>query len=309
LPEALGVSQSTAWRMGHALRLLMARDHPLGGTVEIDEFHFGAKPQRDADRPRLGRGRKGQPRTDKTPALAIVQRPASLETETPAGEARTVVVADLSWAEAEHVLEAAVDPTAHLMSDEKTFVSVGTAFGAHDTVRHSQREYVRGEAHANSAGGFNDRVRRTIAGVFHHISPEHADFYFDEAGFRWAQGTVAGTAQRRTRKGRTVLRTLSARIWTRTTVSGCPARSATPEMPPSPRPMGRRSGSPNLRSIAARRVDSSPAPRFHARGAYRERRCRQLDPPPIHSAICRRSIVSMAAVRTATEVSKSISRY
>ena len=42
LAEALGVSQPTAWRMGHALRLLMARDHPLGGTVEIDEFHFGA---------------------------------------------------------------------------------------------------------------------------------------------------------------------------------------------------------------------------------------------------------------------------
>jgi hypothetical protein len=66
--------------------------------------------------------------------------------------------------------------------------------------------------HANSAEGFNDRVRRTIAGVFHHISPEHADFYFHEVGFRWAQRTVAGTAQRRTRKGRTVLRTLWARI-------------------------------------------------------------------------------------------------
>jgi hypothetical protein len=25
--------------------------------------------------------------------------------------------------------------------------------------------------------GFNSRVRRTIAGVFHHISPQHADLY------------------------------------------------------------------------------------------------------------------------------------
>src|SRR4051794_16856813 len=77
LAEALGVSQPTAWHMGHALRLLMARDHPLSGTVEIDEFDFGGKPRRDADRPRLGGGRKGQPRTEKPPALAIVQRPAS----------------------------------------------------------------------------------------------------------------------------------------------------------------------------------------------------------------------------------------
>lgn len=213
LAEALGVSQPTAWRMGHALRLLMARDHPLSGTVEIDEFHFGGTPRRDADRPKLGRGRKGQPRTDKTPALAIVQRPTSLETGAPAGEARATVVANLSHAEAERVLEAAVDPDAHLMSDEwKAFLSVGTAFRAHDTVRHSQREYVRGEAHANSAEGFNDRVRRTIAGVFHHISSKHADFYFYEVGFRWSQRTIAGQAQRRTRKGRVVIQTLWARI-------------------------------------------------------------------------------------------------
>lgn len=59
LAEALGVSQPTAWRMGHVLRLLVLRDHPLGGTVEIDEFHFGAKPRRDPNPPKLGRGRKG----------------------------------------------------------------------------------------------------------------------------------------------------------------------------------------------------------------------------------------------------------
>ena len=38
LAEALGVSQPTAWRMGQALRLMVAREAPLTGTVEIDEF-------------------------------------------------------------------------------------------------------------------------------------------------------------------------------------------------------------------------------------------------------------------------------
>jgi hypothetical protein len=72
-----------------------------------------------------------------------------------------------------------VGPSAHLMSDEwKSFSSIGEAFAAHDTVPHRDREYARGTAHANSAEGFNDRVRRTVAGVFHHISPRHADVYF-----------------------------------------------------------------------------------------------------------------------------------
>ena len=46
------------------------------------------------------------------------------------------------------------------MSDEwKSFVSVGEALAAHDSVRHSEREYARGTVYANSVEGFNDRVR------------------------------------------------------------------------------------------------------------------------------------------------------
>jgi hypothetical protein len=50
------------------------------------------------------------------------------------------VVNDLSDHEARRVLSDTVDQSAHLMSDEwKSFVSVGEAFSAHDTVRHSER--------------------------------------------------------------------------------------------------------------------------------------------------------------------------
>jgi transposase-like protein len=59
LAEALGVSQPTAWRIGHALRLMLARENPLGGTVEIDEFFLGGRPKKKPDEPPPGRGRKG----------------------------------------------------------------------------------------------------------------------------------------------------------------------------------------------------------------------------------------------------------
>ena len=71
---------------------------------------------------------------------------------------------------------------------------------------------MRGSVHANSAEGFNDRVRRTVAGVFHHISPRHADLYFNEIGFRWSQRVVSRQAVRRTRKGREVVKPLWSRI-------------------------------------------------------------------------------------------------
>jgi ISXO2-like transposase domain len=113
-----------------------------------------------------------------------------------AGDARAAVVDDLSTSEAKQILETEVEPEARLMSDEwKAFIAVGKGFAAHDTVRHSRREYVRGSVHVNSAEGFNARVRRTIAGVFHHISPEHADLYFHEIGFRWVSTHRHGTGR------------------------------------------------------------------------------------------------------------------
>lgn len=73
LAEGLGVIQPTAWRMGHALRLMLAREEPLGDPVEIDEFYLGARPKKQADAP-PGRGRKGQPRTMNTSVLGLTAR-------------------------------------------------------------------------------------------------------------------------------------------------------------------------------------------------------------------------------------------
>ena len=99
------------------------------------------------------------------------------------------------------------------MSDEwKAFIAIGESFAKHETVKHSSGEYVRDAVHVNSVESFNSRVRRTIAGVFHHISPQHADLYFHEIGFRWSQRVVSGSAVRKTRHGREVLRTIWSRV-------------------------------------------------------------------------------------------------
>ena len=99
------------------------------------------------------------------------------------------------------------------MSGEwKAFMSLGESFAEHKTVKHSSGEYVRDAVHVNSAEGFNSRVRRTIAGVFHHISPQHADLYFHEIGFRWSQRVVTGNAVLKTRRGRETIRTLWSRV-------------------------------------------------------------------------------------------------
>jgi len=95
--------------------------------------------------PRLQR----QPRLDQLRpealTLRVSHRLVQLAPGKPAGEARARMAEDLSESEVCPVLGETVDLSAHLMSDEgKSLVSVGEALAAHDTVRHSEREYARG---------------------------------------------------------------------------------------------------------------------------------------------------------------------
>jgi hypothetical protein len=68
LAEALGVSQPTAWCIGHA-RLTLACENPLGGMVEI-----GGRPKKKPDEPPPGRGRKGLRRTTKRKTKTLWSR-------------------------------------------------------------------------------------------------------------------------------------------------------------------------------------------------------------------------------------------
>jgi hypothetical protein len=185
----------------------------LDGTVEIDHFHLGGRPRINPDDPPPGRGRKGLPNAQKTPVMAIVQRPDDITPGTPAGDARAAVVTGLSLCAAARAAETQIDPDACVMSDEATaFIALGENYAGHETVKHSSREYVRDAVHVHSVEGFNSRVRRTIAGVVHHISPQHADLYFHEIGFRWSQRIVTGQVVRKSRNGRERMKTLWSRV-------------------------------------------------------------------------------------------------
>lgn len=209
----VGVNQPTAWRMGHAIRLMLAREHRLDGIVEADEFYIGGKPRKKRDAPKLGRGRKGQSRTSKNLALCVIERPQDMSPGANAGSARARLIDNRSAKAIGGVLEDNVHPKTHLMSDEwGVFQHLGHNFTAHDAVGHCHRDFVRGMVHVNGAEGFSDRVRRTVVGVFHHISSTHADLYFNEISFRWSQRTVAGQAVRNTRKGQSKVKTLWNRI-------------------------------------------------------------------------------------------------
>ncbi len=210
LAEAIGVSQPTAWRMGHALRVMVAAAEPLTGTVEADEVFVGGKPRKDPSNPEARRGKQGH--TTKFPVMAAVERPDGLMEGQAAGQVRATLLTGLTEAEVAEGLAKTVSPEAHLMTDgHKSFGAHGHNFAAHDTVNHSDLEFARGIVHANSAEGYNNKLRRTIIGVFHHISQSHVELYLDEVGFRWHQRIYVKSVNKTKKKGRVV----SKPVWER----------------------------------------------------------------------------------------------
>ena len=62
----------------------------------------------------------------------------------------------------------------------------------HETVNHTQDEYVRGDAYSNTAEGFFAILKRGVYGTFHSISEAHLHRYLAEFDFRYSNRIALG---------------------------------------------------------------------------------------------------------------------
>ncbi len=70
--------------------------------------------------------------------------------------------------------------------DWPAYAGIGDADTRHETVNHSQDEYVRGNVHTNTVEGVWSLLKRSIIGAFHHVSVKHLDAYLDELEWRFS---------------------------------------------------------------------------------------------------------------------------
>ncbi len=176
LHRMLGITYKSAWFLAMRIREAMGLDPETddgstmggpGSKIEDDETYVGGKARN---------AKNGKPIPKKHPVVALVERDGSLK-------ARHVPNVD-----ANNIREvlAKVDRRSHLMSDDSLiYYHVGPTFADHDAVNHSKDEYVRGEAHVNTAESFFAIVKRQVYGTHHAISAKHLQRYVDEAAFKW----------------------------------------------------------------------------------------------------------------------------
>lgn len=169
-----GISYKSALFMMHRIRYAMAEDYSqpakMTGTIEVDETYVGGKPRYSKPENR------GQYHHTKTPVLALVQRDGNVRT----WPIERVTVHNLQSAIKEHV-----DPSSRIMTDECfAYKGIGKHFeGGHHTVKHSAKEYARGDVFTNSAESFFARVKRSMYGTFHSVSKRHLHRYMSYMEF------------------------------------------------------------------------------------------------------------------------------
>ena len=168
------ISYKSALFLMTRIRFAMApngSEPQLAGIVECDETYIGGKPRHKGTSKR-GRG------TNKTPVFAAVERQGGI---------RRRVVADVTGATLKQAMREEISRSARICTDEfGGYYGVGKEFsGGHDIVRHSAKEYARGDVHTNTAESSHALLKRSIVGIYHNVSTEHLHRYLWQADFLW----------------------------------------------------------------------------------------------------------------------------
>ena len=172
LKRTLGVAYQTAWHLCHRIREAMGNDPLSGptliGVVEVDETLVGGKAKGK------GRAYKG----NKTWVAGAIQR---------GGQVRLERIPNIRKHTLHDFIARTVrDEAEAIYTDElKSYLGITDDDTRHETVRHSEEEWVLGDVHTNGIEGVWSLFKRSIVGSFHKISAKHMDRYLEELEWRY----------------------------------------------------------------------------------------------------------------------------
>ncbi|MGH6736082.1 MAG: IS1595 family transposase [Methyloceanibacter sp.] len=192
LHRTLGITYRSAWFMAHRIREAMRAGGlvPMGGSgkvVEADETYYGDIPEakrrkfkttgRPFQKSRHGVGHKRA-------IVALIER---------GGSVRTFHVGVADKFTVRKIVSENVSRESRFHTDEsRLYFGSDKVFASHETVKHSDYEYVRGDVHVNSAEGYFAIFKRGMKGIYQHCAEKHLHRYLAEYDFRFNHRIALG---------------------------------------------------------------------------------------------------------------------
>ncbi|PTT71112.1 MULTISPECIES: IS1595 family transposase [unclassified Chryseobacterium] len=181
LGKDIGVRQATAWFMLQRIRACFGieNSNELEGIVECDETFIGGK-NKNRHKDKKVKNSQGRSFKDKTPVMGMLQRD---------GKMNAFVVPDTKRKSIQPLVCSYVNPeTTTLISDEWLGYTGLDKYYDHRIIDHSKKEYVSlqdNSIHTNNIEGSWNILKRSVSGMYNHVSKKHLQKYVDEFVYRF----------------------------------------------------------------------------------------------------------------------------
>jgi len=180
LSKDIGVTQKTAWFMLQRIRACFGieNSNELEGTVECDETFIGGKNKNRHKDKKVAQS-QGRSFKDKVPVMGMLQRD---------GKMNAFVVNDTKRKSIQPLIYKYVSTDTRLITDEwLAYTGLGKDYD-HRIIDHSKKEYVSlqdNTIHTNNIEGSWNILKRSVSGMYNHVSKKHLQKYVDEFVYRF----------------------------------------------------------------------------------------------------------------------------
>ena len=182
LHRALGITQKSAWFLGHRIRLALQNGtfEKMSGEIEADESYIGGKARNmNAKQRGRARGRIGTGGMGKAIVMGLLER-----NKDKASRVKVKHVPNAKRGTVQHEIREHVETGSLVCTDAlRSYNGLNRNF-LHQVIDHA-KEYVRGNVHTNGLENFWCLLKRGIRGTYVSVEPFHLFRYLDEQAFRF----------------------------------------------------------------------------------------------------------------------------
>ena len=181
LGKDIGVRQATAWFMLQRIRACFGieNNNELEGIVECDETFIGGK-NKNRHKDKKVPHSQGRSFKDKVPVMGMLQRD---------GKMNAFVVTDTKRKSIQPLICRYVNPERTILISDEWWAYKGLdKYYTHNVIDHSKKEYVSLQdniIHTNNIEGSWNILKRSVSGMYNHVSKKHLQKYVDEFVYRF----------------------------------------------------------------------------------------------------------------------------